>query len=87
MTHVTATTGVVLVPSMVKTGYGAPFSTALVGAAAVLLIITPMILPIAAAGINPVHLGVIMSVNLSIGLITYIPGVVLFLPDLMMGAE
>jgi len=73
---------------MVKTGYGAPFSTALVGAAAVLLIITPMILPIAAAaGIDPVHLRVIMSVNLSIGLITYIPGVVLFLPDLMMGAE
>jgi C4-dicarboxylate transporter, DctM subunit len=93
---------------------------------AVLLIITPMILPIATrAGIDPVHLGVVMAVNLSIGLITppfrsalfvlmaisrcsmvefarevwpyivmlvvalilmtYIPGLVLFFPDLLMG--
>src|SRR6185295_1338218 len=38
---------------------------------AILLIITPMILPIALrAGIDPVHLGVVMAVNLSIGLIT-----------------
>ncbi len=38
---------------------------------AVLLIITPMILPIAIrAGIDPVHLGVVMAINLSIGLIT-----------------
>ena len=93
---------------------------------AVLLIITPMILPIATrAGIDPIHLGVVMAVNLSIGLITppfgsamfvlmgisrcsmaefsreawpyvallvvalllmtYVPGVVLFLPNLLMG--
>jgi tripartite ATP-independent transporter DctM subunit len=93
---------------------------------AVLLIITPMILPIATrAGIDPVHLGVVMAVNLSIGLITppfgsamfvlmgisrctmvefsreawpyiailvvalglmtYVPGLVLFLPNLLMG--
>ena len=93
---------------------------------AVLLIITPMILPIAMrAGIDPIHLGVVMAVNLSIGLITppfgsamfvlmgisrcsmaefsreawpyvallvvalllmtYVPGVVLFLPNLLMG--
>jgi C4-dicarboxylate transporter DctM subunit len=38
---------------------------------AILLIITPIILPIAAkAGIDPVHLGVVMTVNLSIGLVT-----------------
>ncbi len=93
---------------------------------AILLIITPMIMPItAAAGIDPVHLGVVMTVNLSIGLITppfgsamfvligisrcsmldfarqawpyililvvaliamtYIPTIVLFLPNLLMG--
>ena len=93
---------------------------------AVLLIITPMILPIATrAGIDPIHLGVVMAVNLSIGLITppfgsamfvlmgisrcsmaefsreawpyvlllvaalllmtYVPGVILFLPNLLMG--
>ena len=95
---------------------------------AILLIITPMILPIALrAGIDPVHLGVVMAVNLSIGLITppfgsamfvlmgisrcsmkeftqeawpyiavlfgalmvmtYIPGLVLFLPNLLMGLD
>ena len=38
---------------------------------AILLVITPIILPIALnAGIDPVHLGVVMSVNLSIGLAT-----------------
>lgn len=93
---------------------------------AILLIITPMIMPIAAsAGIDPVHLGVVMTVNLSIGLVTppfgsamfvlmgisrcsmadfsreawpyiiilvialivmtYIPGIVLWLPNLLMG--
>jgi C4-dicarboxylate transporter DctM subunit len=93
---------------------------------AILLIITPMILPITTgAGIDPVHLGVVMAVNLSIGLITppfgsamfvligisrcsmtdfarevwpyililalallamtYIPGIVLFLPNFLMG--
>ena len=93
---------------------------------AILLIITPMILPITtAAGIDPIHLGVVMTVNLSIGLITppfgsamfvligisrcsmvefarearpyililvvaliamtYIPTIVLFLPNLLMG--
>jgi C4-dicarboxylate transporter DctM subunit len=95
---------------------------------AILLIITPMILPIALrAGIDPVHLGVVMAVNLSIGLITppfgsamfvlmgisrcsmaeftdeawpyiavlvgalllmtYVPGLVLFLPNLLMGLD
>ena len=95
---------------------------------AVLLIVTPMILPIALrAGIDPVHLGVVMAVNLSIGLITppfgsamfvlmgisrcsmaafsreawpfiavlvaallvmtYVPGFVLFLPNLLMGLD
>jgi C4-dicarboxylate transporter DctM subunit len=93
---------------------------------AILLIITPMILPITTgAGIDPVHLGVVMAINLSIGLITppfgsamfvligisrcsmtefvreawpyilivtlallamtYIPSIVLFLPNLLMG--
>jgi C4-dicarboxylate transporter DctM subunit len=93
---------------------------------AILLIITPMILPITtAAGIDPVHLGVVMTVNLSIGLITppfgsamfvligisrcsmmefareawpyililvvalitmtYLPSIVLFVPNLLMG--
>lgn len=38
---------------------------------AILLVVTPIILPIAFnAGIDPVHLGVVMSVNLSIGLAT-----------------
>jgi C4-dicarboxylate transporter DctM subunit len=42
-----------------------------IDAIAVLLIITPIMLPIALrAGIDPVHLGIVMSVNLSIGLIT-----------------
>ena len=95
---------------------------------AILLIITPMILPLAVrAGIDPVHLGVMMSVNISIGLITppvgsimfvlcgitrctiaefsrevgpfvvalvvplllitYVPQLVLFVPDLLMGAR
>jgi tripartite ATP-independent transporter DctM subunit len=95
---------------------------------AILLIMTPMILPIAIhAGIDPIHLGVVMSVNLSIGLVTppfgtamfvmcaigrcsitdfsrevwpflgalllalivttYVPGIVLFLPNLIMGAK
>lgn len=101
---------------------------ALMDSLAILLIITPIILPLAAkAGIDPVHLGVLMSVNLSIGLITppvgsimfvlcgltrcsiaefsreigvfvavlivplmlttYVPALVLFLPDLLMGAR
>jgi len=95
---------------------------------AILLIITPMILPIALrAGIDPIHLGVVMSYNLSLGLgtppfgsvmfvvcgigkttiadfarellpflailvvvlgvITYIPGSVTWLPDLIMGVD
>lgn len=46
---------------------------------AILLVITPMILPIAAhAGIDPVHLGVVMSLNLSIGLITPPFGTIMF---------
>jgi tripartite ATP-independent transporter DctM subunit len=40
-------------------------------AVAVLLIVAPIMLPIAMrAGIDPVHLGIVMSVNLSIGLVT-----------------
>jgi tripartite ATP-independent transporter DctM subunit len=40
-------------------------------AIAILLIVTPVIQPIAMrAGIDPIHLGILMSVNLSIGLIT-----------------
>jgi C4-dicarboxylate transporter DctM subunit len=51
----------------------------LMEAIAILLIITPMILPIAvSAGIDPVHLGVVMSVNLSIGLITPPFGAIMF---------
>jgi C4-dicarboxylate transporter DctM subunit len=46
---------------------------------AILLIVTPMILPIATrAGIDPVHLGVVMSYNLSLGLITPPFGSVMF---------
>jgi C4-dicarboxylate transporter DctM subunit len=46
---------------------------------AILLVVTPMILPIASrAGIDLVHLGVVMSLNLSIGLITPPFGTVMF---------
>jgi C4-dicarboxylate transporter DctM subunit len=38
---------------------------------AAILILTPLLLPIVtAAGVNPVHFGIIMAVNLSIGLYT-----------------
>ena len=48
-------------------------------AIAILMIIVPMILPIALkAGIDPVHLGVVMSFNLSIGLITPPFGSIMF---------
>lgn len=48
-------------------------------AIAILLIIVPMILPIALkAGIDPVHLGVVMTFNLSIGLITPPFGSIMF---------
>ena len=51
----------------------------LLGVAVHLLIITPMILPIALrAGIDPVHLGVVMSYNLSLGLVTPPFGSVMF---------
>jgi C4-dicarboxylate transporter DctM subunit len=40
-------------------------------AVAILLIVTPILFPILIkAGVDPVHLGIVMSVNLSIGLIT-----------------
>jgi len=52
----------------------------LMDAIAVLLVITPMILPIALkAGIDPVHLGVVMCVNLSIGLVTPPFGTIMFI--------
>jgi TRAP-type C4-dicarboxylate transport system permease large subunit len=45
----------------------------------ILLIITPMILPIALkAGIDPIYLGVVMTANLAIGLITPLIGSVTF---------
>jgi C4-dicarboxylate transporter DctM subunit len=45
----------------------------------ILLIITPMILPIAVkAGIDPIYLGVVMTANLAIGLITPLIGSVTF---------
>lgn len=48
-------------------------------AIAILLIIVPMILPIALkAGIDPVHLGVVMCFNLSVGLITPPFGSIMF---------
>jgi C4-dicarboxylate transporter DctM subunit len=48
-------------------------------AIAILLITVPMILPIALkAGIDPVHLGVVMSFNLTIGLITPPFGSIMF---------
>lgn len=51
----------------------------LMEAIAILLIVTPMILPIAArAGIDLVHLGVVMSFNLTIGLITPPFGSIMF---------
>ena len=51
----------------------------LMEAIAILLIMTPMILPIAIrAGIDPVHLGVLISLNLSIGLITPPFGSIMF---------
>lgn len=93
---------------------------------AIVVIVTPMFLPLAlAAGIDPVHLGIVISVNVSLAMITppvgsiifvicgmtgvstwdlsrelmlfiavllvplliftYVPEVVLFLPDLLMG--
>ena len=46
----------------------------------VMLIITPMILPIAArAGIDPVHLGIVMTLNLSLGLVSPPFGTSLFI--------
>jgi C4-dicarboxylate transporter DctM subunit len=52
---------------------------ALMDAIAIIVIITPMFLPLAlAAGIDPVHLGVIMAVNISIGLVTPPVGSILF---------
>ncbi len=49
-------------------------------AIAILLIVTPIILPITtAAGIDPLHLGVLITVNLSIGLITPPVGVVMYI--------
>jgi tripartite ATP-independent transporter DctM subunit len=51
----------------------------LMEAIAILLITVPMILPIALkAGIDPVHLGVVMSFNLTIGLITPPFGSIMF---------
>ena len=48
-------------------------------AIAILLITVPMIVPIAsAAGIDPIHLGVVMSFNLTIGLITPPMGSIMF---------
>jgi C4-dicarboxylate transporter DctM subunit len=48
-------------------------------AIAILLITVPMILPMAiAAGIDPIHLGVVMSFNLTIGLITPPFGSIMF---------
>jgi len=47
---------------------------------AILLVLTPMIMPIAAqAGIDPVHLGVVITLNLSIGLITPPFGTIMFI--------
>ena len=48
--------------------------------APLILILTPILLPIVTAiGIDPVHFGMIMMVNLGIGLITPTVGTVLFL--------
>ena len=45
-----------------------------------LIILVPILLPIAkAAGIDPIHLGVVMSVNLIIGFITPPVGTCLFI--------
>jgi TRAP-type C4-dicarboxylate transport system permease large subunit len=47
---------------------------------AILLIVTPTLLPIITmVGIDPVHFGIIMSVNLIIGAITPPFGVILFI--------
>jgi TRAP-type C4-dicarboxylate transport system permease large subunit len=47
--------------------------------AALLLILTPILLPVVTAvGVDPVHFGMIMIVNLGIGLITPPVGSVLF---------
>ena len=52
---------------------------AVIEAIPALVIITPMILPLAIkAGIDPVHLGVVMTVNLSIGLIIPPVGSIVF---------
>ena len=52
---------------------------AVMEAIAILLITVPMIVPIAtAAGIDPIHLGVVMSFNLTIGLITPPMGSIMF---------
>ena len=52
---------------------------ALMDSIAIVVIITPMFLPFAlAAGIDPVHLGVMMTLNISIGLITPPVGGILF---------
>ena len=52
---------------------------AVIEAIPALVIITPMILPLAIkASIDPVHLGVVMTVNLSIGLIIPPVGSIVF---------
>ena len=52
----------------------------LVDMASIILIITPIILPIVTKiGMDPVHLGVVMILNLGIGLLTPPVGTTLFI--------
>jgi TRAP-type C4-dicarboxylate transport system permease large subunit len=70
--------GSVLIPGMVRQGYGKGFAAALVVTAAT-IILSPTLLAVAqAVGIHPLHFGLVMVLNLSIGLITPPVGVLLF---------
>lgn len=60
----------------------------IMGMAALLMILTPILLPIATSiGIDPVHFGIIMILNLGIGLITPPVGAVLYVGSAVSGVS
>ncbi|MDF2614642.1 MAG: transporter large permease [Clostridia bacterium] len=60
----------------------------LVDMASIILIVTPILLPIAASiGMDPVHLGVMMVLNLGIGLLTPPVGTTLFIGSAISGIK
>lgn len=59
----------------------------------IILILAPIFLPVAIKlGIDPIHLGIVMTINMELGMITppvglnlYVPQIALWLPHLMYG--